>query len=186
MACPLPVINTKKALVEQDAVTVIVDDGAPHENVVRFARNRGYSVAEALDGTSWTLTITRDGVRTIDNGSATEVTDESTVILITSDRLGDGPDDLGFLLMRNFINTLLECDRLPEGIYFMNSGVRLTCEGSESLEALSKLQDLGIKIRSCGLCLDYFGLKELLRVGATTNMLTTVESLLSASKVIKL
>ncbi len=48
----------------------------------------------------------------------------ATVFLITSDRLGDGPDELGHLLMKNFIHTLLETGNLPSRMLFMNSGVR--------------------------------------------------------------
>ena len=45
-ACPAPVINVKRALEEHQEIRVIVDDGAPRENVARFARNRGYHVSE--------------------------------------------------------------------------------------------------------------------------------------------
>ena len=106
--------------------------------------------------------------------------------MITSDRLGDGPEELGRLLMKNFIHTLLETGRLPTRMLFLNSGVFLTCEGSEVLEALGKLHGMGVEIFSCGLCLDFFKIKEKLRVGTTTNMLATAEYLLSADSVIKL
>ena len=45
---------------------------------------------------------------------------------------------------------------------------------------------MGVEIFSCGLCLDFFKLKEKLRVGATTNMLAIAEYLLSADSVIRL
>jgi intracellular sulfur oxidation DsrE/DsrF family protein len=69
---------------------------------------------------------------------------------------------------------------------FLNSGVRLTTEGSDLLEALDKLAGMGVEILSCGLCLDYFGIKDKLISGGTTNMLTTVETILGNERVIRL
>lgn len=185
MACPRPVIETKKALAEHTALRILLDDGAARENVTRFLQNRGCSVSETADGDSWALIVHTTG----DAGTPAVVEESprgACSFLITSDRLGDGPEDLGRLLMKNFIATLLECETLPQGIYFMNSGVRLTCSGSDALEALIRLENLGVEIRSCGLCLDFFQLKPELRAGTITNMLTTAENLLHAAKVIKL
>lgn len=184
LACPIPVVMTKKELETNQPLRVLLDDGAPRENVSRFATNRGYTVSEERDGSCWALTITSSSaITTQPSGQPPE---KGAFFLVTSDCLGNGPEELGQLLMKNFINTLIECDPLPEGIYFMNSGVKLCCENSDSLEALNKLELLGVEIRSCGLCLDYFDLKEQLRSGSTTNMLTTIENLLTAPKVVRL
>ncbi|NVN92367.1 MAG: sulfurtransferase-like selenium metabolism protein YedF [Desulfuromonadales bacterium] len=184
MACPAPVINVKKALEEQTELRVLLDDGAPRENVSRFARNRGFRVNEESAENAWLITITGDGSTTSPTAHASDTGER--VLLITSHQLGDGPEELGRLLMKNFIHTLLETATVPERIFFMNRGVLLTTEGSDVLEALEKLAGMGVELLSCGLCLDYFGLKEKLRVGGTTNMLTTADSLLSAGQVIKL
>jgi len=183
-ACPAPVINVKKALQEHAEIRVLLDDGAPYENVTRFARNRGCRVTEERDGSGWILTITAasDTVRPVSGA----VSQGNRAVMITSDRLGDGPEELGRLLMKNFVHTLLETSELPSRMLFLNRGVFLTCEGSDILEALGKLHDMGVEIFSCGLCLDFFKIKEKLRVGATTNMLDIAEYLLSAESVIKL
>jgi intracellular sulfur oxidation DsrE/DsrF family protein len=60
-------------------------------------------------------------------------------------------------------------------LLFVNSGVFLTTEGSESLEALKELEKRGVEILSCGTCLDYYHLKEKLMVGKVTNMFEIVE-----------
>jgi selenium metabolism protein YedF len=184
LSCPAPVINVKKALQEHAEVRVLLDDGAPRENVARFSRNRGCQVTEDRDGSGWILTIS-SATGTVSPG-AEALSQGSRVLMITSDRLGDGPEELGRLLMRNFVHTLLETSKLPTRMLFLNSGVLLTCEGSEVLEALGKLHGMGVEIFSCGLCLDFFSIKDKLRVGATTNMLATAEYLLSADSVIKL
>jgi selenium metabolism protein YedF len=184
LSCPAPVINVKKALQLHSEIRVLLDDGAPYENVTRFSRNKGCQVAEERDGSGWILTITGTAVpQTPDTGTASH---QSRVILITSDRLGDGPEELGRLLMKNFIHTLLETGELPSRMLFMNTGVFLTCEGSDVIEALGKLHGMGVEIFSCGLCLDFFKINDKLQVGTTTNMLATVENLLSADLVIKL
>ena len=58
--------------------------------------------------------------------------------------------------------------------------------GRDVLEGLDKLEGMGVKILSCGLCLDFFGIKDKLHSGATTNMLTTVETILANERVIRL
>lgn len=187
MACPAPVITVKKALEEQNELRVLLDDGAPRENVSRFVRNRGFRVDEEQQGDAWALTISCGDTASSGTVAATpEPHEGERVLLITSDRLGDGPEELGYLLMRNFIHTLLETAHPPTRIFFMNRGVLLTTEGSDVLEALEKLGNQGSEILSCGLCLDFFHLKGKLRVGETTNMLTTAEGMLSAGRVIRL
>jgi selenium metabolism protein YedF len=184
LSCPTPVINVKKALQEHAEIRVLLDDGAPRENVARFSRNRGCRVTEEQDGSGWILTITAadDTLRPASGA----VSQGARVIIITSDRIGDGPEELGRLLMKNFIHTLLETSQLPTRMLFLNTGVFLTCEGSDVLEALGKLHGMGVEIFSCGLCLDFFKIKEQLRAGATTNMLAIAEYLLAADLVIKL
>jgi selenium metabolism protein YedF len=184
MPCPAPVITVKKALQGHREIRVVLDDGAPRENVARFCRNRGCQVTEEQQDSSWVLTIT--GNPEVMHTLHHSVPAGDRVLLITSDRLGDGPEELGRLLMRNFIHTLLETAELPTRMLFMNTGVYLTCEGSDTLEALIKLHGMGVEIFTCGLCLDFFGLKDRLGAGATTNMLATAEYLLSAGSVIKL
>lgn len=183
MACPTPVITVKKALEQHGEIQVQLDNGAPRENVTRFARNRGFVVNEEQLGEGWTLTIKPGNKPQVNE---IEYAQDDTVFLITSDRLGDGPAELGQLLMKNFIFTLLESHNLPSRMLFLNNGVRLTTEGSNVLEALDKLAGMGVEIMSCGLCLDFFEIKDKLRSGTTTNMLTTVETILSKTRVIRL
>jgi selenium metabolism protein YedF len=187
MACPIPVVTVKKALEEAGGagVEVLVDPGAPRENVTRFALNRGYRVAEVEVDGGYALTIT-GGEASSAVGAGREKVGGKKVVLVTSDRLGDGPEDLGRILMKNFIITLLDLHDEPDAVYFLNSGVFLTTEGSELLEALNRLNDRGVEIFSCGLCLDFFNRKDKLEAGAVTNMLAIAESLMQAGVVIRL
>ena len=187
MACPVPVVTAKRALEEAggEAVRVLVDPGAPRENVTRFAAGRGYLVVETEVEEGYALTIT--GAGTPSAALPQKKGGEGrTVMLVASDRFGDGPEELGRLLMKNFIITLLDLDEVPDRLLFVNSGVLLTTEGSELLEALEKLGNRGVEVLSCGLCLDFFKRKDKLRAGAVTNMFTIAESLMQAGSVVRL
>src|SRR4051794_16697551 len=127
MACPLPVITVKRALEETGELRVLLDDGAPYENVSRFARNRGCEVAEQREPGGRSLTITATGIAQGISQSVASAGEK--ILLITSDRVGDGPEELGRLLMMNFIHTLLETALLPEKIFLMNRGVFCPPEG---------------------------------------------------------
>jgi len=187
MACPIPVITAKRALDEAggETIQVIVDAGAPRENVTRFASGRGYTVQEAPFEDGYVLTISGGEM-----GPVPQVMEaapvKKTVFLVTSDRLGEGAEELGRLLMKNFIITLLDLERLPDRMLFLNSAVLLTTEGSEVLEALEALGNRGVEILSCGVCLDFYHRKDKLKAGAATNMFTTAESLMAAGSVIRL
>jgi selenium metabolism protein YedF len=187
LACPAPVITVKKALEEAggEPVQALVDSGAPRGNVTRFAVSRGYCVDEAVVEGGFALSITAGG-KNVSVEAAGGPTCSRSVILIGSDRLGDGPEELGRLLMKNFIITLLDLDVDPERMLFVNTGIFLTTEGAEVLEALEKLGNRGVEILSCGVCLDFFQRKEKLRAGSVTTMFTIAESLLNAGSVIRL
>ena len=182
LPCPQPVIKTKKALeeIESGQITVLVDSPESRENVHRFARSQGCQVAVREEGGVFHLDITKEV------SARTELkTGGGQVILITSDQLGVGDDRLGEILMKAFLNTLWDYEPKPSKLLFINNGVRLTTEGSEVLETLELLEKQGVQILSCGTCLEYYNLREKLRVGLVSNMYATVDALLQATKVIK-
>jgi selenium metabolism protein YedF len=184
--CPAPVIATKKGIEEHSGSSfrVLLDKGAARENVLRFCASKRCTVFEEMGDENTSLTITCQL-----EPSVNECFDNSLlskVILISSDKLGSGSDELGKLLMKNFIITLLELQKQPEKIIFVNSGVLLTSAGSELLEPLTKLSNAGVEILSCGICLDYYGIREKLAAGAVSNMYTIAESMLLSGDTIKL
>lgn len=185
MSCPLPVVSVKRALeAAEGELHVLLDDGAPRENVKRFAEGRGYQVQEEAVEGGFAFTIS--GAALKQEQKPVVAASGSIVMLIGSDRLGDGPEELGRLLMKSFIITLLDQAELPDRMLFVNTGVLLTAEGSEVIEALEALGNLGVEVLSCGICLDFFKKKESLAAGGVTNMFTIEESLLKARSVIRL
>jgi len=194
LPCPRPVISTKKALeeIEEGAITVLVDNPESKENVLRFAHSQGCHIeVEEKDGT-FHLEITKDQSSEVREQPETEIRNEpekpisTDVVCITSDQFGVGEERLGEILMKAFLNTLWDYEPRPAKMLFINSGVMLTTKGSEVLETLSLLEQEGVEIFSCGTCLDYYEIKDKLRVGKVTNMYETVASLMLARKVIQI
>jgi intracellular sulfur oxidation DsrE/DsrF family protein len=66
----------------------------------------------------------------------------------------------------------------------MNEGVRLVCEGSDSLDDLRILTEKGVAVKACGTCLDFLGLKDRLAVGDVGAMPDSVAALLGADDVV--
>jgi selenium metabolism protein YedF len=92
--------------------------------------------------------------------------------------LGRGNDELGRLLMSNFLRLLVESTDKPASLIFWNTGVNLVCEGSWALVHLKKLEEQGVEILACSTCLEYFDLTDKLKVGKPTGMVQSITSLL--------
>jgi selenium metabolism protein YedF len=184
MSCPLPVIETKK-LIESGNVEELklsLDQGPPRENVTRFLESRGYCVSvESDQSDSVVLHATRiEGAET-----AVKPVQKKIVVLVDGATVGRGDDLLGSVLMKSFLHTLKEIEPRPSTLIFLNAGVKLASEGSDSVAVLKELEGSGVEILSCGTCLDFFKLKDKLAVGRVTNMYDIVSSLASATSVLR-
>ena len=184
MACPHPVVKTKQTLEElkEGEFTLIVNDPSSSENVSRFASSQGCSVDVEKRGGDFYLHI-RKAEAVEEKKIALD--EEKVVIYINSNLLGVGDEVLGSILMRAFLKTLLDMEPKPSRLIFIHSGVRLTSEGSEVLDTLKVLFEKGVEILSCGTCLDFYGLKEKVKVGIVTNMYEITKSLLEADRLVR-
>ena len=195
LPCPQPVINTKRALDALPAgaagLVSLVDNTVARENVMKFARSQGY-LAEAIEEAGvYRVTINRGetaGTRALLPVSApdAEANSRRTLYLVAADEIGQGESALGLALMKTFLFSLAEKGDRGNCLTFVNTGVRLSCEGSAVLPSLQKLCELGWEIKSCGTCLDYYGLKEKLLIGEVTNMYSIVEDMAVCGKVVSL
>jgi len=187
LACPQPVIQSKKAMAQADRVTTIVDNETAVQNVSRMAEKEGYAVAveRKEDGIYLSLSKERVTGETMPAASGAKEGDQGpTVVLVAGDGIGRGDDELGAILIRSFLHTLNEVEPLPDTIVFLNAGVKLTVEGSPVLEDLATLAQKGVGILACGTCLGHFGLKDKLAVGEISNMYSIAETLLVAGNVV--
>ena len=168
--CPIPVIKTKKAmdaLTGPETIEVLVDNEIAVQNVTKMATSAGGKVtSEQKAEKEYVVTIEMEGAPAAED----DAEDDNTVVVISSDRMGTGNDQL---------------DKLPKTMLFYNGGATLTTEGSDSLEDLKSLEAQGVEIMTCGTCLDYYGLKDKLAVGSVTNMYSIVETQAKATKIIK-
>ncbi len=183
LVCPQPVILTKKALEEitEGEVVTIVDNVTAKENVSRLAESLSckYEISDE-DGCHY-IKIKKSA-----GSGKPEVKEDSIVIVITTDKLGQGAEELGKVLMKSYTYALTETAPLPKAVIFLNSGVKLTTEGSDVIENLKKLESSKVEIISCGTCLDFYQLKDKLQVGIVGNMYSIIEKMNSAGKVINI
>lgn len=184
LACPQPVIMTKKAIEAGKDCVVIVDNEAARDNVCRMAKSQGCEANVEEEGGCFRIRVTRGADRKTQESAAPAA--GPTVVVFPCDRMGKGDDDLGKVLMRAFLHTLGEIAPRPDVMIFFNAGVKLTTDGSEVLEDLRALEKTGIRLLVCGTCLDFFGLKERLQAGMISNMYDIAETMLSAGKVVRI
>ena len=194
LACPLPVVNAKKASEELhagDVLTVLVDNEIAVQNLSRFAEHKGFGVsAEKKADKEYAVIMSISGI-------AAEVTKEEEIacvmdsrrkgmlVVLSANVMGTGDPKLGTSLMKAFVFALTKQDQLPDTILCYNTGAYLSCEGADTLEDLKLLESEGVTILTCGTCLDFYGLKEKLAVGAVTNMYDIVERMENAAQIIK-
>lgn len=195
-ACPIPVVKTKNAIRElggSGVVEVSVDNEIAVQNLLKMAKQKEYEAEfEKKSNTEYIVTINVNGGAASDAkpvAKATVKSDEiklkETIVVIDSDKMGDGDEEFSKTLLKGFIYALSSQDIPPAKILFYNTGVRLTTEGSASIEDLKVLEKAGAKIYSCGACLNNYGLTEKLSVGEVTNMYDIVSYLMEADLVIR-
>lgn len=192
LSCPQPVLETKE-LIEKcpdELIEVTVDNEASKENVLRFLKSQSWEtkVSSGEDESTFILSAAPGHCHMVfDTNLQNEsegVATKKVMFLISSEAMGKGSDELGLKLMSNFIMTLKEMGPLLWRLIFLNSGVKLTMEGSSTLPFLEGLEKEGVSILVCGTCLDFYNLMGKNRVGTVTNMLDIVTSMEVADRVI--
>lgn len=187
MACPQPVVTTKQALdqVKEGDLVVIVDNPSSSENVERFAQSQGCSVKIEKKEHDYYVHIQKVRGKDEDKEAGKEGKDKKVVVYINSDLLGIGDEALGSFLMKAFLKTLLDLEKMPDRLILINSGVRLASEGSQVLDTLRTLSEKGVEIVACGTCLDFYKLREKMQVGTISNMFDILQSMLEADRLIR-
>ncbi|MCL2227392.1 MAG: sulfurtransferase-like selenium metabolism protein YedF [Oscillospiraceae bacterium] len=196
--CPVPVIESKKALAENgaDSVSVKVDNFAAVQNLEKMAKGYGYEfsyVEKAAD--SYEVAISKGGKErpheissdnttsnVLQNGTASS----GLAVVIGRDTMGKGADELGKILVKGFIYSLTELPTPPKHVIFFNSGVFLTSAESNTIDDLKKLEEKGVEVLICGTCVNFYNLQDKLAVGAIVNMYEIAERMALASKTINI
>lgn len=180
--CPVPIIMTKNALkkIEEGQVEVCVDNEISLQNLKKMSQEMGYAYNVENSGEVFRIVINKvkENVNLVEDH-------DNTVVVLSSQYMGDRDPELGKILMKGFIYTLTEMDFLPKTVLLYNEGVKLAVEGSESLNDLLTLETRGVEILSCGTCLNFYGITDKLKAGTITNMYTIAERQMKATKVVK-
>ena len=196
--CPIPVIKTKKALKEITETTLVevhVDNEIAVQNLSKMAKQKNLEYkCEKLEEQHYIIKINAEAEGVSIQQKAPAENDKeicypdrksNTVVVLSSNQMGNGSEELGQILMKGFIFALTELDELPSTVLLYNSGVKLSTEGSNSIEDLKTLQAQGVEILSCGTCLNYYDLTEKLQVGDVTNIYFILEKMAQADKIIR-
>lgn len=195
LECPAPVLKTKKYLEQEDVteIDVLVDNDAAAENVSRFLTFQGFEVSVALDGGTLIVSGRKDPGKAKNQETTSETVKtkddpdtQKILVIISSQQIGKGDDELGRKLMISFVKTLKEMGPDLWRLVLLNHGVKFSAKDSQILEELKELEALGVVILVCGACLTHLGLMDDKVIGETTNMLDIVTSIQLADKVINL
>ena len=194
MACPLPVVNAKKAAEELqpgDILKVLVDNEIAVQNLSRFAEHKGFGVSARKNADKEYAVIMAVSGAAAAEAKAEEIVcavdsrRKGMLVVLSANTMGNGDPKLGTALMKAFVFALTKQDQLPDTILCYNTGAYLSCEGADTLEDLKLLESEGVTVLTCGTCLDFYGLKEKLAVGGVTNMYDIVERMENAAQIIK-
>ena len=192
-ACPIPVVKTRKAMETikgSEVVETLVDNEIAVENLKKMAGQMGYQVKDQkLEEGKYSVQIMVTEAEKTEKIPA-DICDcrpkaaSDKVVVIRSNVMGEGDPELGKVLIKGFIYALSQQEELTKTILFYNGGAYLTCEGSASLDDLKELEHRGVKILTCGTCLNFYGLSEKLKVGEVTNMYEIAETMSKASLIV--
>ena len=158
-ACPKPLVmarDTLKTLTQDDKLNVVVDNLVSAQNLEKMASQMNLPSQKVQQGTDYIVSLFVKKSMFIPQQEEIKCevptkTDNSFVVVVSSNVMGHGDDKLGSILIKGFIYSLTCLETLPKAVIFYNSGVKLAVEGSEVLEDLKTLADAGVEIVACGL-----------------------------------
>ncbi|GAB6269745.1 MAG: sulfurtransferase-like selenium metabolism protein YedF [Smithella sp.] len=191
LACPQPVVLTKQALETNEKVKVLVDNETALENVKRLGTKLGcdIKVEEKKDKTYEIKLKRKEGADVskeefVPSCSTSAAPAGPFVIVFAENKMGRGNDELGAVLARSFIHTVLQEKQKPDMMIFYNTGVHLALEGSDTLEDLKEIAAAGVEILVCGTCLNFFNVKDKLGVGIVSNMYDIAGAMSGAGRLV--
>lgn len=186
-ACPIPVIEAKKALAKPDSTGVIikVDNIIAVQNLEKMAKGNGYEFSFKGEAGIFIAAIQKDPAQA-DTILNPPPPGGNLVVAIANDTLGNGELELGKILMKAFIYSLTELDNAPAAVIFMNRGAYLTAAGSNVVDDLKTLEGKGTEVLTCGTCTNYYGLSGGPAAGSIIDMFGITERMAAADSVINL
>ena len=193
--CPAPLIATKRALKDTangGSFLILIDNQNSCANVSRFLKDNNTAFSTVEKDGIWTLSVTKTTGELIKSNAeeycSTDVPHFQKgdfVVAIASDKMGEGDDELGAVLMTNFIKAVHDLDILPSKMVVYNRGVFLARKDSESAVLLLDLERMGVELFLCETCINHYELQNEISIGTLSNMFEIVQIMASAAKVLK-
>ena len=155
---------------EGESFQLLTDNQTSFNNVSRFLKDNNTSFQASESGGVWTLTVTK-GKGIFPRSKAEDYCTDSIahfhkgdfIIVIASDKMGEGDDDLGQLLMSNFIKAIKDLDKLPQKMVFYNKGVTLVTKNSPLIDHLTDLEKMGVELLLCATCVNHYAISRYCR-----------------------
>jgi len=107
-----------------------------------------------------------------------------TTIILHSEFLGRGSDELGKTMTGSLLRKLWASDKKPDTIIFYNSAVHLLTDKSSVLDALSGLTKAGVDLVACQTCIGFYEIEKKIVVGRIIDMKEIVSILMKSDTVI--
>ncbi|MCK4695282.1 MAG: sulfurtransferase-like selenium metabolism protein YedF [Candidatus Cloacimonetes bacterium] len=188
--CPKPLIMTKKVLKEaslNERFVVLIDNEVSMQNVTRLLKdNNAKTEVSEKDGV-YKITVTK-----LEKSISMSVVEEYCEVpepkkgkhVYVFKINGVGSDELGQMLTEGFLDTIKEVDPLPDKIICYYEGIFLTLDDSPFLGKLQELEELGIQILICGNCVNFYKVKDRVKVGIVSNAYDILKAFTDASHLI--
>jgi len=192
LICPQPLILTRKALkncLPGETLKIECDNKTAFQNILTYLKDQSLSpVGTEVEGIFHITVVNQPNQATEDAGLCSidpGICSSSYVVVVSSDKMGEGDPQLGSILMKGFLNALIEQPVLPTYLLFYNSGVKLTTVDSGVITSLQALEESGVEILICGTCVDFYEVRAQLAAGKISNMFALTETMAKAGHVVK-
>ncbi len=192
LLCPQPLILTRKALkncLPGETLKIECDNQTAYQNILTYLKDQSLEPKGTVEGSIFQIDVVNQPVQREEDtepGSINAgVCSSAYVVVVSSDRMGEGDPQLGAILMKGFLNALIEQPIFPTHLVFYNAGVKLTTKDSGVISSLQTLEENGIEILVCGTCVDFYAIKEQVAVGKISNMFAITETMARSGNVVK-
>lgn len=192
LLCPQPLILTRKALkncLPGEVLRIECDNNTAFNNIMTYLKDQSLSPVGTEEDGIFHIEVVNQSVRQNEDTGACSIDpglcSSAYIVVLGSDRMGEGDPQLGSLLMKGFLNALHEQQLLPTHLVFYNSGVKLTTIDSGVSSSLKSLENSGVEILICGTCVDFYDIRSQLAVGRISNMFTITETMAKTGHVVK-
>ncbi|KGN68116.1 sulfurtransferase-like selenium metabolism protein YedF [Porphyromonas sp. COT-239 OH1446] len=199
--CPIPLIMLKKGLAEcrtGEEICVLTDNATACANLNDYLHELRAEIQqeEVTNSNGETYTELHFSTPETINGATAQAAEPSCPtmpsaetpygVIIDSDEMGGGDSELGKILMRAFVNALIEMPHMPQFVILYNRGVYLATRQTDTAQTLERMKrERGVDIVCCGTCVDYYGLQGDLQVGRISNMYTIMEIQSRVSRILR-